>query len=217
MNFYYFMRHRFNHYCSQFYCFCVYCLPAAALFLLGYMLKENASYISQFILFFWGWLTWTFTEYIAHRFWMHPKHKRGSKKDFGNHMHHHSHPTEIKITAGQRMIMLALLFALISASLWMNNYFMLLTGFYSGFVNYTFMHIILHKKWSAKIFKRLHQYHIYHHCKYPNRCFGICVTWWDMVFDTTPPTGAKLSERITAFYFGDKENKVAVMNYKHTA
>ncbi len=202
MNFYYFMRHRYAEYSSQFYCYCIYCLPATMLFIVSWYTKTQPV-IFQTILFFWGWLTWTFVEYISHRFWMHSKPRMRQQKDFGNHQHHHSHPTEIRITGRQRFLLLIGILVMLTVSVLLQNYFIVAAGFYSGFVCYTFMHVILHKKWSAKIFPRLHQYHIYHHCKYPNRCFGICVTWWDVVFGTDPPKTARISDRIKSFYFGN--------------
>jgi sterol desaturase/sphingolipid hydroxylase (fatty acid hydroxylase superfamily) len=201
MNFYYFMRLRFSNYAKQFYCYCTYGVAASLLFILSQYTKTQPV-IFQLILFFWGWLTWTFIEYISHRFWMHSKGRMKQNKDFANHQYHHSHPTEIKISATHRVLMLIGLITMIFVSTFVNNYLFVVTGIYSGFVCYTFMHVILHEKWSAKVFRRLHEYHIYHHCKYPNRCFGVSVVWWDVIFGTTPPAHAKLSQRIIDFYFG---------------
>ena len=62
------------------------------------------------------------------------------------------------------------------------------------------MHQFIHLKLAQKIFRKLVRYHIYHHCKYPNSCFGISVPWWDDLFNTVPPA-PKITQRIIDFYF----------------
>lgn len=203
MNYYYFIRRRFANYTSQFYCYCVYCITAAAMFILSWYTRTQPL-LFELVLFSWGWLTWTFIEYILHRFWMHSASKTRQNKDFANHQYHHTHPTEIKITSVHRIFLVLGLIMMIVISASVSSYLFIGSGIYCGFVCYTFMHVVLHQKWSAKIFRRLHDYHIYHHCKYPNRCFGISVVWWDLIFGTTPPAQARLSERIVDFYFGEK-------------
>jgi len=54
--------------------------------------------------------------------------------------------------------------------------------------------------------KNLLNYHIVHHCKEPDTCFGSSTTWWDRVFGTTPHKTKGISERILAFYY-KKEKK----------
>lgn len=157
------------------------------------------------MLFFTGWLTFTFFEYIAHRFWMHSKEKKHPGKSLELHMNHHRHPTEIKITASFRNKLLVGNFLLIVVAVWFNNYFTFFTGLYSGFVYYCFMHVFLHKSWAQKI-PHLQLSHIHHHCKYPDHCFGTCVTWWDKLFNTGVSKEIKISERIVQFYFGNEGN-----------
>ena len=155
------------------------------------------------LLFFTGFLVFTFFEYIAHRFWMHGKEDKHPGKSLERHMNHHRHPTEIKITAGMRNRLLLGNVLLIMLAIWLNNYFTLFTGIYSGFVYYCFMHVFLHKTWAKKIFPDLLVSHIHHHCKYPGRCFSTCITWWDKLFNTGVPKEIKISDRILQFYFGN--------------
>jgi sterol desaturase/sphingolipid hydroxylase (fatty acid hydroxylase superfamily) len=165
--------------------------------------SENISRILfHGLLFSTGFIVFTFLEYIAHRFWMHGKEEKQPGTSLERHMHHHRHPTEIKITTGMRNILLFGNLALIAFSCWLNNYFTLFAGFYSGFVYYCFMHVFLHKTWAKKIFPSLQVSHIHHHCKYPDRCFSTCVTWWDKLFNTSVPGEVKISERVLQFYFG---------------
>ena len=158
------------------------------------------------IVFSSGFIMFTFFEYIAHRFWMHGKEERHPGKRLELHKHHHTHPTELKITASMRNCLLLANLILVAVACWLDNYFTLFTGFYSGFVSYCFMHVILHKRWAAKLFPALQVSHIHHHCKYPDRCFGICTTRWDQLFNTASPKEIKISERILQFYFGNHDH-----------
>ena len=158
------------------------------------------------MLFFTGFIVFTFFEYIAHRFWMHGKEDKHPGKGLQLHMHHHTHPTELRITVSTRNLLLLGNFLLMALAYWFDNYFTLLTGFYSGFVSYCFMHVILHKRWAGKVFRALQVSHIHHHCKYPDRCFGICTTRWDQLFNTTVHKEIRISERVLQFYFGNHEH-----------
>src|SRR4030095_5919480 len=134
---------------------------------------ENGNAIAfHGLLFSIGFITYTFIEYIAHRFWMHGKEEKHPGKSLERHLHHHRHPTELKITSAMRNRLLLGCILLIALSCWLNNYFTLFAGFYSGFVYYCYMHVFLHKPWAKKVFPALQTSHIHHHCKYPNRCFS---------------------------------------------
>lgn len=157
-------------------------------------------------LFFSGWFAWTFLEYMAHRFLMHHPKKEIKLIDF-NHAHHHTHPTEIKISMTMRFILLLSFATLIIISLIINDFFTLIAGFLCGFPIYAFMHFLLHQKYGQKFLGKMMQYHIYHHCKYPDKCFGISVTWWDELFGTIPPTKSDISTKIIDFYFGNNHSE----------
>jgi sterol desaturase/sphingolipid hydroxylase (fatty acid hydroxylase superfamily) len=101
-----------------------------------------------------------------------------------------------------RMLVWILVAILVLLSFLLSIYFLPLAGFAFGFSCYTMMHWVLHQSWSVKLFPRLHRFHLYHHCKYPNTCYGVTVAWWDHVFKTTPPDDPVLLKRVTDFYFG---------------
>jgi dihydroceramide fatty acyl 2-hydroxylase len=154
------------------------------------------------LLLFGGWLCWTFTEYMIHRFWTHTESGHSNEKSrFKSHLHHHTHPTEISITGWQRFFFISIGAALIFVAVMFNNYFTLVTGFFIGFAWSFVSHWILHQRWSRKLFPRLHYYHICHHCKHADKCFGFSTTIWDRLLGTTPPKKSKISERIIEFYF----------------
>lgn len=149
-----------------------------------------------------GLLSWTYLEYHIHRFWTHNKNAKSSRQIYLQHMHHHKHPTEIKVTVTQRRILFLVSALLFIISGWWNSYFSVVTGLIAGFSWSCVSHWILHRSWSRKVFPRLHRYHIHHHCKYPDRCFGFSTVLWDIIFNTMPPKNAVIPERIIEFYYG---------------
>lgn len=163
-------------------------------------------------LFFLGWFSWTFLEYMCHRFLWHSKqgNKANSHSDTFNHQYHHQHPTEIKMPVLSRYVLVAGGLSLVFVSIWIHNCFTVLVGFVCGFTIYRFTHLLLHKKFMQKVFPKKVRYHIYHHCKYPDKCFGITVTWWDDIFGTVP-TKKEISPRVIDFYFGEKIQKQTSM------
>lgn len=81
----------------------------------GICLAENENRILfHLLLFSTGFFTFTFLEYIAHRFWMHGKEIKHPGKSLERHMDHHRHPTELKITPELRLRLLLLIYCLSS-------------------------------------------------------------------------------------------------------
>ena len=165
------------------------------------IIKPAAPWVAQLCLLFTGWLSWTFIEYMLHRFRDHGHDGHTKSKTVQMHHHHHTHPTEIRVSGRQRTILLFLSMASLGISFILQNYFAFIAGLICGFTWFIFMHYVLHQKWSVKVFPRLHRYHIYHHCKYPNHCHGISVPWWDILFNTTPPAKKEITEKIKSFYY----------------
>lgn len=178
--------------------FLLFLLP---LIIIAFSIKKDQQYAAYFLLLFSGWLSWTFIEYFNHRFRMHGCGDPSKVIGYKLHILHHHHPTEIKITIVQRAFLFMGNLVLITLCIIFKNWILFITGFYSGFVIYTLMHWFLHRKLSAKLFPELHQFHIHHHCKHPDKCFGVTVTWWDHFFDTIPHQQKIITERIKAFYY----------------
>lgn len=171
------------------------------LIIIAYHIISTDPNIAYFLLLFSGWLTWTFIEYYNHRFRMHGSGDPSKVIGYERHMLHHHHPTDIKITGVQRCILFTGNILLIILCILYKNWILLVTGFYTGFVIYTLMHWVLHRKFSAKLFPQVHRFHIHHHCKHPDKCFGVTVTWWDHLFDTIPHQQKEITERIKTFYY----------------
>lgn len=157
------------------------------------------------LLLFSGWFAWTFTEYCHHRFHSHATVIKREAGIMALHHYHHHHPGQIRITGLQRMILTVLSLAFVGLSIWLDNYFTLFAGYFLGFTGYTFMHWFLHSKASAQVFPVLHQFHIHHHCKHPDKCFGVSVPWWDYLFKTIPAQDDVISSRILTFYYKKEE------------
>ncbi|WP_373493828.1 sterol desaturase family protein [Aquiflexum sp.] len=153
-----------------------------------------------------GWLTWTFTEYFLHRFWMHNFFKTKGNKIYDTHMNHHKHPTDIKISGFHRILTFWGVIILLPLSIYLDNYFTVFTGFYIGFMLYSMLHVILHKPWSRYIMPNLQKAHIHHHGKYPNKGFSFSIILWDWMFGTLPPKEAKITNKMIEFYFKEEDH-----------
>ena len=171
------------------------------LIIMALKFEKSLPGIYFFLLFFTGWLTWTFIEYFNHRFRMHGNSNHSKTIGYERHILHHHHPTEIKISGKQRFILLVGNIVLMALCVIYKNWIVLFTGIYTGFIIYTLMHWFLHKKLSAKIFPEVHEFHIHHHCKHPDKCFGVTVTWWDHLFDTIPHQQNEITDKIKTFYY----------------
>ncbi|HZI69093.1 MAG TPA: DUF6134 family protein, partial [Hanamia sp.] len=190
-------------------CIVVFLVLLVWLILIG-KLKCFTSWQAMYVyLFLLGWYSWTFVEYMFHRFLWHSKqtNKANSQSDTFNHLYHHRHPTEIKTSVFARTLLITGSLFLIIISIWIHNYFTLLVGFSCGFAGYNLTHLLLHKKIAQKFFPKKVRYHIYHHCKYPDTCFGISVTWWDDLFGTVPIQKKLIAPKVIDFYFGKKDHK----------
>jgi sterol desaturase/sphingolipid hydroxylase (fatty acid hydroxylase superfamily) len=122
------------------------------------------------------------------------------------HLHHHTHPTEIKITKKQRIIMIGFCVTLVTTSILFSKWLMLPAGVWTGISWFFLMHYFLHQKWCVKIFPRLVNNHIIHHCKEPETCYGVSVVWWDQVFRTMPRKNKQIADRVIAFYYRKEKN-----------
>ena len=143
-----------------------------------------------------GFLTWTITEYMMHRYVFHyePKHPVLKWVWYLIHGVHHEQPQ-----CKTRLVMppilsipLALLFfglfygagVLLRAPLGVAPAF---AGFVTGYLAYDMLHYAEHHlsmKWGA--LKFLKRYHLLHHFKTPEDRFGVSSPLWDVIFGTLP-------------------------------
>jgi sterol desaturase/sphingolipid hydroxylase (fatty acid hydroxylase superfamily) len=201
------MQHRYSQINQQVICFWIFLMPASLLFVLAKFSRPVSVTFSQVTLFILGWISWTFGEYIVHRFWMHNIPETRKPRKITNHQYHHTHPNELKIKDSHRIMLLVPGILIMLYAALQLNYFTIFAGFYTGFMSYQFMHVILHRRWAYTVFTRLMQNHILHHCKFSNKCFGVTVTWWDLAFNTSAPNNYKVPEKIINHYFGETQKK----------
>jgi len=214
MNIYTLLQHRLKQIQLQFTGYVIFIAVATTILATAVMTKKIFPWVSQALLFFLGWLTWTFLEYIAHRFWMHNKSAQKKKSTEGSHLYHHTHPTELKVSDTDRFLLLVGGILIFTTGFYLQNYFVLFVGFYFGVLSYAFMHLILHRKWAKILFPSLLQHHILHHCKFTNKCFGVTVTWWDKIFSTSAPRSYQISEKVISYYFGETAEKKEKEKYE---
>src|SRR5262245_4612753 len=110
----------------------IYILLLSPLLITTSFIKNELPVFFHLLCYFIGWLSWTFTEYMLHRFWHHGDHGSNNKL-IRSHHEHHTYPNEIKISAFHRLILLIVCIGMLSLSFVFNNFFSLLTGFVFGF------------------------------------------------------------------------------------
>ena len=138
-----------------------------------------------------GFLVWTLTEYLLHRFVFH-FHARGPwgrRLVFLFHGVHHDYPQDAKRLVMPPAVTLVLavifyaLFRLLLGEVWVAPFFF---GFAAGYLNYDLTHYAVHHfPCRGRYYARLRQYHMRHHYQQPDRGYGVSVTFWDRVFGTT--------------------------------
>jgi sterol desaturase/sphingolipid hydroxylase (fatty acid hydroxylase superfamily) len=138
-----------------------------------------------------GLLTWTFTEYWAHRKLFHwiPDSNFGRRMHFIIHGVHHEWPNDryrLVLPPGASLALLPVIGGL--SWLVLRSYgFGFLSGFIVGYMTYDLLHYYIHHfapqhPW----FKKLRRHHMIHHFKHEaqHRKFGVSSTLWDHVFRT---------------------------------
>lgn len=138
-----------------------------------------------------GYLAFTLTEYLMHRYFYHMNPIQKWKKNIQYSVHgiHHDYPKDKKRLAMPPMlsvgyaVALYYLFSFLIAE--QVNYF--LPGFLSGYASYLGIHYIIHAFPPPKgLFKVLWVNHAIHHYKDPDVAFGVSTPLWDHVFGTSP-------------------------------
>lgn len=189
----------------QGYCMLVFFLALAPKFIWLGLLRSHSPVLAFIASIGLGWFSWTFLEYILHRFWMHGRHEqKKTDADPFNHRHHHTHPTEIRVSAKQRWIGIGLVVAMIGLSTILGDGFTILTGFVMGFVGFINMHWVLHQEWAKRIVPKLQEQHIHHHLKFPDHAFGVTTRLWDRMFGTTAPKDVVITAKVYRFYIDGK-------------
>ncbi len=166
-------------------------LPLALLLVIISLSYQQRSILSVILFLALGLFTWTFIEYLLHRFIFHLTQIPEPWKNLasGLHMaHHRSTDAEDLILAPPFVSLmfggiLYLFFALCLQS-WANAAFME-AGLFIGYVIYEWMHFAAHCYQAHFSFgKYLKAYHLKHHFKNPKSAFGVTTPLWDFLFKT---------------------------------
>ena len=147
---------------------------------------------SQGILFLvLGLLTWSFFEYVTHRWIYHAIFKNEKLKWFLDafHLHHHHNLTDYRVlNAGLFLIYPLAAFFWLTIFLFTSNTEMA-SWFAIGTLTYYFfyenVHYFIHYKiYTTGYMKFIQKYHLYHHYRGWNKNFGNTITLWDKLLGT---------------------------------
>jgi len=146
-----------------------------------------------------GFITWTLTEYVVHRFLYHTETESDLLYDiqYKGHGFHHLYPKD-----PERLAMPPLP-GLVLSSFFLGLFYLMMDtyalaffpGFMLGYNCYITMHYFQHvvKSPKYKPWKALWRHHKAHHYSDPYAAFGVSTRLWDWVFGTMPNKSSKAS------------------------
>ena len=149
------------------------------------------------VLMFAGAFTWTFFEYIIHRFMYHTEtnSERFLKVQFNAHGFHHWYPKDRDRLAMPPVpgLLLSSIFLGIFYLIMGNKAIAFFPGFILGYLAYITLHFLQHRWKSPKYkpWKKLWTHHKSHHYSNPYLAFGVTTRFWDWVFGTLPKKADK--------------------------
>jgi len=172
--------------------------------LIGYFLYRSYTIDALAVstiagMFFAGLLTWTFSEYVLHRWvfhWMNQT-PRGKRIHFLLHGVHHDFPSDkdrlvmpLLTSVPLAVIFYVLFHAMCGVRLGDPVY----AGFVLGYLAYDGTHYAVHHfKQTSRIGKLVKRHHMLHHHADHDGGFGVSSPLWDIVFRTMPSV-KKLAE-----------------------
>ncbi len=141
------------------------------------------------LLFMGGVLSWTFFEYLMHRFVFHyiAHSEKARRIIYIIHANHHEYPRDrerLFMPPVPSLVIAAFVFAL-QYGLLGNNVFIFFPGFLMGYLLYGTMHYAIHAcnppfRWMKPLWRNHHL----HHYKEQEKGFGVSTTIWDRIFGT---------------------------------
>lgn len=143
------------------------------------------------LLFFAGWLTFTWVEYQVHKHVFHLSTYTEWRKNFQYMVHgvHHQYPKDKDRLAMPPLLSVTIAtLLLILLKLVLGDYvFAFLPGFLVGYACYLLIHYVVHVYAPPKnIFKALWLNHSIHHYKDGDLLFGVSSPLWDYIYKTVP-------------------------------
>ncbi len=138
-----------------------------------------------------GVFTWSFVEYLLHRFVFHWTAVREPWRSMasGLHMAHHRTADTADLILAPPVVSLifgAMVYGALSLFTWSwTRSALMMIGIFLGYLAYEWVHYGAHRfKMQSPLGKFLKQQHLRHHFKEPRRCFGVTSPFWDWAFGT---------------------------------
>ncbi|WP_316839393.1 sterol desaturase family protein [Pedobacter gandavensis] len=174
-------------------------IPLIVFLLYDVWFEYHYSLAQVLSIFFVGMFTWTFFEYLVHRFLFHfeATTKIGKRLVYIFHENHHEYPRDKNrlfmppVPSVLMALLVLLLFYGLSLLLFGSAGYALLffSGFISGYLIYVSIHYAIHAFRPPKYMKVLWRNHHLHHYKHPDKAFGVSSMLWDTLFGTLPNKG----------------------------
>ena len=152
-------------------------------------------------LFVLGYLLWTLSEYIFHRWLFHTEFPGtfGARIHFLLHGVHHVHPSDplrLVMPLLMSLPLMTLAYVVISALFPAPYSLVIAGGFLCGYVLYDEIHFHLHHRTPrTKVEQTLRRLHLLHHFRDPERGYGVSAPWWDYAFGTGYTNGDKPGDK----------------------
>jgi hypothetical protein len=178
--------------------------------LAGGVLLQKHHTTAQLLLLLTGWSYWTFFEYYLHRFIMHDAKGLTDPAQHAEHHRHHREPSELRVVGWHRAALTIAAIVMLGLSWSHGSWFTLIVGIQLGLVSYAYTHWFLHRPIAQRILPRLSRHHLQHHCARPNSCFGVTVTWWDVILGTGIRQERVVTPAQRNFYFGRSSGSLSL-------
>lgn len=137
-----------------------------------------------------GFVTWTATEYLLHRFVFHyePSSKFGKKVHFIMHGVHHDYPNDSRRLVMPPILSIplaTLFFFLFKITVGEYGLPLFFGSFLTGYLIYDIGHYAIHHfKMKGKLLTAIKNHHMRHHYVDPENGYGVSSPIWDFVFRT---------------------------------
>jgi len=163
--------------------------------IIGYLLYVSIAVVGMsraeiFSIGVFGFIVWTLTEYLLHRYLFHfdGTSEFSKKMVFLIHGIHHHYPNDASrlVMPPVPGVVLAgifyVLFYLLLGSIWVKPFF---AFFLIGYLCYDYIHFSTHHfKPRTPVGKYLKQYHMLHHFQTPDARYGVSNPLWDYIIGT---------------------------------
>ena len=178
-------------------------IPVLAYVMYRCLARADIGPLSMLGLIFVGYLIWTLTEYILHRWVFHWTNDTafGRRAHFLAHGVHHDYPSDkdrLVMPLGVSIPIGTLFYFAFTAAFGVHMGELFYVGFGIGYLSYDGTHYYVHHfRQTTRIGKFLKKHHMTHHHADHDGGFGVSTPLWDLVFRTMPRATALSRKRAT--------------------